>query len=98
MAKKARPQPAPLIPKRRRFTDDFRREAVLMMLDEHSAPSVAERLGITCTTLVYRWKQQHLRQGGPVASSQSTGWSTRCDERVVSHGLLRSLSRAQAMH
>ena len=69
MAKKARPQPAAAVPKRRRFTDDFRREAVQMMLDGHSAPSVAQRLGITCTTLLYRWKQQQLRQGGPVATS-----------------------------
>ncbi len=74
MAKKARPQPAAPVPKRRRFTDDFRREAVQMMLDGHSAPSVAQRLGITCTTLLYRWKQQQLRQSGPVAAS--------LDERV----------------
>jgi transposase len=74
MAKQARPQPVSPVPKRRRFTDEFRREAVQMMLDGHSAASVAQRLGITNTTLLYRWKQQQLQRGGPVASS--------LDERV----------------
>ena len=74
MAKKARPQPAAPVPKRRQFTDEFRRDAVQMMLDGHSAASVAQRLGISCPTLLYRWKQQQLRHSGPVAGS--------LDERV----------------
>ena len=74
MARKAPSKPAAPVPKRRHFTDEFRRDAVQMMLDGHSAPSVAQRLGITCTTLLYRWKQQQLRHSGPVAAS--------LDERV----------------
>ena len=74
MAKNVRPKPSAPVSKRRRFTDEFRREAVQMMLDGHSAASVAQRLGISSPTLLYRWKQLQLRQGGPVASS--------LDERV----------------
>ncbi len=54
---------------RRRFTDEFKEEAVQMLLDGHSANSVAERLGLDGTNALYRWKRQFLRQSGPVASS-----------------------------
>ena len=40
---------------RREFTAEFRREAVQMMLDGHTAASVAERLGLAGTNLLYRW-------------------------------------------
>ena len=53
---------------RRTFTDEFRREAVAMLLDGHSASSVAERLGIT-TNMLYRWKSAQLKESGPVAES-----------------------------
>jgi transposase-like protein len=68
MTKKVRPKSSSGT-KRRRFTGEFRREAVQMMLDGHSAASVAQRLGISSPTLLYRWRQQQLSQGGPVASS-----------------------------
>ena len=51
-------------PPRRVFTAEFKQEAVQMMLDGHSASSVAERLGIA-TNLLYRWKAQILRENGP---------------------------------
>ena len=69
MAKQSPPPQAVPVPKRRRFTEDFRREAVQMMRDGHTAASVAERLGISCPTLLDRWKQQVLHRGGPVAAS-----------------------------
>ena len=47
MTKNVRPKTAARVSKRRRFTDEFRREAVQMMLDGHSAASVAQRLGIS---------------------------------------------------
>ena len=53
---------------RRQFTDDFKREAVQMLLDGHSAPTVAERLGLSGTNLLYRWKCSQLDESGPVAS------------------------------
>jgi transposase len=69
MAKKAQQPSVPLKSRRRRFTEQFRRDAVQMMLDGHTAASVAERLGLSGVTLLYRWKAQQLRRSGPVASS-----------------------------
>ena len=54
---------------RREFTEEFRREAVQMLLDGHSAKSVVERLGLSGTNLLYRWKQAQLQRTGPVATS-----------------------------
>lgn len=54
---------------RRQFTDEFKRDAVQMLLDGHPAASVVERLGLSGTNLLYRWKRELLRESGPVASS-----------------------------
>ena len=54
---------------RRVFTKDFKQEAVQMLLDGHSASSVADRLGLANTNLLYRWKSEQVLHGGPVASS-----------------------------
>ena len=54
---------------RRQFTEEFKREAVQMLLDGHSAPSVVERLGLSGTNLLYRWKREQLEESGPVASA-----------------------------
>ena len=55
--------------KRRQYTEEFRRDAVQMMLDGHTAESVAKRLGISSPTLLYRWKQLQLQRSGPVAAT-----------------------------
>ena len=57
---------------RRQFTEEFKKDAVQMLLDGHSAPSVADRLGLSGTNLLYRWKRELLRDSGPVASSLDT--------------------------
>jgi transposase len=62
-------KPAQTPTSRREFTDEFKREAVQMLLDGHRASSVAERLGLSGTNLLYRWKSQQLERSGPVASS-----------------------------
>jgi len=54
---------------RRRYTKEFREEAVQMMLDAQSAASVAERLGLSGTNILYRWKKQVLTNSAPVAGS-----------------------------
>ena len=54
---------------RRVFTKDFKEEAVQMLLDGHTAQSIVERLGLSGTNLLYRWKSQQLARSGPVASS-----------------------------
>jgi len=55
--------------RRRRYTDEFKDEAVQMLLDGHTAPSVKDRLGLPNTNMLYRWKQEFLTRSGPVASS-----------------------------
>ena len=54
---------------RRQYTEEFKREAVQMLLDGHSAPSVVERLGLSGANLLYRWKRDQLEESGPVASA-----------------------------
>lgn len=51
---------------RRSYDDEFKAEAVQMMLDGHSAQSIVERLGISGTNLLYRWKKEQLDEAGPV--------------------------------
>ena len=40
-----------------------------MLLDGHTAQSVVERLGLSSTNLLYRWKREQLEQCGPAATS-----------------------------
>ena len=54
---------------RRSYDEDFKREAVQMMLDGLTAKSVAERLGLPGANLLYRWKRKQLAESGPVAES-----------------------------
>ena len=54
-------------PGRQRYSQEFRREAVQMLLDGHSAVSVASRLGLSGPNLLYRWRKQSLHQAGPEA-------------------------------
>lgn len=55
-------------PKRRRFTEEFKTEAVQMLLDGHSAGSICERLGLSSPNVLYRWKRDAIRRGGPAAT------------------------------
>ena len=54
---------------RRVFSQEFKQEAVQMLLDGHTASSIIERLGISGTNLLYRWKNQQLASSGPIASA-----------------------------
>lgn len=54
--------------RRRVFTSDFKKEAVRMLLDAHPA-WVTERLGLSGTNVLSRWKRERLVQCGPIASS-----------------------------
>ena len=54
---------------RREYSDEFKREAVQMLLDGHTARSVSERLGLSGGNLLYRWKREQLERSGPVATS-----------------------------
>ncbi len=64
-----RPQGNAKTRKRRVFSEEFKQEAVQMLLDGHSASSVAERLGLAGPNVLYRWKRDTLRRAGPAARS-----------------------------
>jgi transposase len=51
------------------YPEALKKEAVQMLLDGHSAPSVAQNLGIGNTSLLYRWKAEVLGQEGRAASA-----------------------------
>jgi transposase len=55
--------------KRRTYSEEFKQEAVQLLLDGHSAPSVAERLGLSGPNLLYAWKAESLRRAGPAAQT-----------------------------
>ncbi len=54
---------------RRRYDEEMKAEAVQMLLDGHSAASVASRLGLSGTNVLYRWKAKQLAASGPVATA-----------------------------
>jgi len=54
---------------RRVFTEEFKEEAVQMLLDGHTAKSIVDRLGLSGTNILYRWKARQMQRSGPAASS-----------------------------
>ncbi len=52
---------------RRKFTAEFKQEAVQMMLDGHSAASIAKNLGMKNANWLYRWKAEAMSRGDPAA-------------------------------
>lgn len=52
---------------RRQYTDEFKAEAVQMLLDGHSAASVCERLGLPNANVLYAWKRKQQALSGPAA-------------------------------
>lgn len=53
----------------RTYSKELKAEAVQMLLDGHSAASVASNLGLSSVTLLYRWKAKLLQESGPAATS-----------------------------
>ena len=56
-------------PQRRQYSDDLKAEAVQMLFDGHGADTVAKNLGISGTSLLYRWKNDQLEKSGPAATA-----------------------------
>ncbi len=54
---------------RRVYPRELKEESVQMLLDGHSASSVCDRLGLSGTGLLYRWKKGFLGKEGSVASN-----------------------------
>ena len=53
---------------RRKYDAELKEEAVQMLLDGHTAESVVANLGLSGTSLLYRWKTKHLEASGPAAT------------------------------
>ena len=51
---------------RRTYDDNLKSEAVKMLLDGHSAESIAKNLGISGPHLIYRWRAKDLQNSGTV--------------------------------
>ena len=62
----ARSKPDRKVRTRRSYTEEFKQEAVQMLLDGHSAPSVSQRLGLSSANVLYNWKKAILKRSGPV--------------------------------
>jgi transposase len=55
---------------RRSYSNELKAEAVQMMLDGHSAASVARNLGLRGgAPLLYRWKAKLVKESGPAATT-----------------------------
>jgi transposase len=54
---------------RKHYSEEFKREAVQMLLDGHSAASIVERFGIPGATMLYRWRREERERCGPMAAS-----------------------------
>lgn len=54
---------------RRSYSDELKAEAVQMLLDGHSAESVASNLGLSGSGLLYRWKAKLIKDSGPAATT-----------------------------
>ena len=54
---------------RRTFTQEFKQQAVQMLLDGYTASSVSENLGLGNTNLLYRWKAELIAEGGPISET-----------------------------
>jgi len=65
----AQTKPKQKVRTRRSYSQEFKQEAVQLLLDGHSAPSVAERLGISGPNVLYLWKKQILHRAGPAAQT-----------------------------
>ena len=54
---------------RRTFSQEFKQEAVQMIVNGHTASSVARNVGIDNTNLLYRWKADIIASGGPATEA-----------------------------
>jgi len=59
---------APRPKSRRRYTDEFKQDAVRMLLDGHSSRAVADRLGISSVSMLNRWRRKIEPPDSPVDS------------------------------
>ena len=63
---------SPKRPQRRKYSDQYKRDAVAMLLDGHSAQTVCDRLGIPNTNMLYRWRAKLYDPDTEAESSDET--------------------------
>lgn len=56
----------------RRYDEEFKEQAVRMMLDGQSAAAVVDRLGLSSANLLYRWRKTIVRREGALAGDLET--------------------------
>ena len=66
---------------RRKYDDEFKRNAVQKVIDGQTAVSVARELGIG-ENLIYRWKKDFLQNGNGVKSSSELNETLELRKRV----------------
>lgn len=54
---------------RRHYDEELKAEAVQMLLDGHSATSICQNLGISCPSILRRWRQRLVAEAGPVGET-----------------------------
>ncbi|MFO0975390.1 MAG: hypothetical protein U0996_03280 [Planctomycetaceae bacterium] len=67
---------------RRRYTEEFKNEAVQIMLLDGHQPFGNDRLGLPNVNMLYRWKKERIAPGGVVAEVwklEFASWRTNCD-------------------
>jgi transposase len=69
MSKKPSVRPSASLAARREYPEELKAEAVQMYDDGHSARSIMDRLGLSSSSLVYRWREQRLKRTSPATSA-----------------------------
>ncbi|WP_170267148.1 transposase [Brevifollis gellanilyticus] len=77
---------------RKRYSNDFRDQAIELVALGRPVPEVAEELGIS-TTVLYRWTQSQRGAGGASASTQLGGVVQRAGGELDEAAELRRLRK-----
>ncbi len=85
--------------KRRKYGAGLKEEAVQMLLDGHSAESVACDLGLSGTSLVYRWKAKYLEASAIAGRQPDVNLIHHTDRggQYAGNGYRRALERARML-
>lgn len=76
-----RKKPTPVQSRRRHYSDEFKAEAVQMLLDGHTAPSVVARLGISNVNMLYPGRRNNLFEVARwrvLWKPESRNWKANC--------------------
>jgi transposase len=66
---------------RRKYDDDFKRNAVQKVLDGQTSASVARELGVA-ENLIYKWKRVFLENGDGIKTSAELNETLKLKKRI----------------